>query len=626
MGPDCGTAVVDGLGLGFANATSPGPVGIVAASGTGCQQLLALLDHAGVGVTNALGVGGRDLSSAVGGRSTREALRRLDADPAVELIVLVSKPPADDVATDIREYAAALDTPVEIALLGPGQPDLTAAAERVLQRLDLAVPQWPVRGTASPDRATATSCTGCSSEAPCATRSALIAGRRAPDGRLRRRRAHPGPGAPDDRPHDPARPPLPASPTTRAPASSCSTWCSATAPSPTRRPRSRRSYATSWRRGCRSSSPASVRRATRRAWPRNGRPWPRPAPRSTCPTPGPRAGPSTCWERRRDPDRERGSRPVRRRDREPGRGGRPGDLAAADGRHRSRPRDGCHRPAARRRQRPGAGRRARRAGDAGRRPSRLRRPRPPARPVPPRRTADRVGHRLRPAPGRADGRRRARGAGRRPRAGGRAVRRRRLDVRAVPPPRRGRPDGGCGVAEHVAVRARGPGHRAPYVLLAERGPRQGAPVRRVRARGARPAALDVRGARAAAADRRRGRRAGRRHRDPDPDAPDGRRGAQPQPRRHPDAAARPRSGDGRLRRRPGRHRGGAALRRRQRPLLPQPGDAGLQARARRGARHRGVDDGGRDGPQRHRVRDPGRGHRRHLVHRAGAGRRGPLPR
>ena len=156
MGPDCGTAVVDGLGLGFANATSPGPVGIVAASGTGCQQLLALLDHAGVGVTNALGVGGRDLSSAVGGRSTHEALRRLDADPAVELVVLVSKPPADDVATDIREFAAALDTPVEIALLGPGQPDLTAAAERVVQRLGHAVPEWPVSGLDRPDHRTAT--------------------------------------------------------------------------------------------------------------------------------------------------------------------------------------------------------------------------------------------------------------------------------------------------------------------------------------------------------------------------------------------------------------------------------------------------------------------------------------
>jgi len=146
MGPDCGTAVVDGLGLGFANATSPGPVGIVAASGTGCQQLLVLLDHAGVGVSNALGVGGRDLSAAVGGRSTREALRRLDADPAVDLIVLVSKPPADDVADEIREFAGALVTPVEIALLGPGQPDLTAAAERVLQRLGHAVPEWPVTG------------------------------------------------------------------------------------------------------------------------------------------------------------------------------------------------------------------------------------------------------------------------------------------------------------------------------------------------------------------------------------------------------------------------------------------------------------------------------------------------
>ena len=148
MGPDCGTAVVDGLGLGFANATRPGPVGIVAASGTGCQQLLALLDHAGVGVTQALGVGGRDLSSEVGGRSTREALRRLDADPAVELVVLVSKPPADDVGAEIRAFAGSLGTPVEVALLGAGQPDLTAAAERVLERLGVDVPEWPVAGRA----------------------------------------------------------------------------------------------------------------------------------------------------------------------------------------------------------------------------------------------------------------------------------------------------------------------------------------------------------------------------------------------------------------------------------------------------------------------------------------------
>jgi FdrA protein len=150
MGPDCGTAVIGGLGLGFANVTTPGPVGIVAASGTGCQQLLALLDQAGVGVSSALGVGGRDLSAEVRGISTRTALSRLDADPDVELVVLVSKPPADDVAREIEEYAASLATPVELALLGAGQPDLTAAAEAVLRRLGRDVPTWPVTGNADP--------------------------------------------------------------------------------------------------------------------------------------------------------------------------------------------------------------------------------------------------------------------------------------------------------------------------------------------------------------------------------------------------------------------------------------------------------------------------------------------
>jgi len=150
MGPDCGTAVVGGLGLGFANVVQPGPVGLVAASGTGCQQVLALLDHAGVGVTHALGVGGRDLSAEVGGLATREALRRLDADAAVELIVLVSKPPAPEVEAEVKEFAASLGTPVEYALLGAGHPDLTEATEAVLERLGREVPAWSVVGTASP--------------------------------------------------------------------------------------------------------------------------------------------------------------------------------------------------------------------------------------------------------------------------------------------------------------------------------------------------------------------------------------------------------------------------------------------------------------------------------------------
>ncbi|MGH3348831.1 MAG: FdrA family protein [Nocardioides sp.] len=150
MGPDCGTAVVGGVGLGFANATEPGPVGIVAASGTGCQQVLALLDHAGVGVGSALGVGGRDLSADVGGTSTIEALRRLDADDSVELVLVVSKPPAPEVAARIEQYAVTLSTPVELALLGPGQPDLTAAVERVLARLGVEIPTWPVVGHVDP--------------------------------------------------------------------------------------------------------------------------------------------------------------------------------------------------------------------------------------------------------------------------------------------------------------------------------------------------------------------------------------------------------------------------------------------------------------------------------------------
>jgi FdrA protein len=148
MGPDCGTAVVGGLGLGFANVAEPGEVGIVAASGTGCQQLICLLAAAGVGVGAALGVGGRDLSSAVGGLSTREALRRLDADPAIRRIVVVSKPPAAEVAEALQEYVATLATPVDLALLGPGRPDLTTVVESLLSSLGVPTPAWPVWGSA----------------------------------------------------------------------------------------------------------------------------------------------------------------------------------------------------------------------------------------------------------------------------------------------------------------------------------------------------------------------------------------------------------------------------------------------------------------------------------------------
>ncbi len=144
MGPDCGTAHVGGVALGFANVVRPGSVGVVAASGTGAQQVMCLLDAAGVGVSHVLGVGGRDLKEAVGGRSTKQALRALADDPATESVLVVSKPPADSVLADVDAYADGLGLSVHWAVLGAGRPDLTAAVESFLTARGHAVPQWPV--------------------------------------------------------------------------------------------------------------------------------------------------------------------------------------------------------------------------------------------------------------------------------------------------------------------------------------------------------------------------------------------------------------------------------------------------------------------------------------------------
>lgn len=136
MGPDCGTAMVGGIGLGFANAVRPGPVGLVAASGTGAQHLTCLLDDAGVGTSHVLGVGGRDLGVAVGGSATLQALQALDEDPGTELIVVLSKPPAAEVADRVRAAADELDTPVVFGLLGRDQSDLTELAAAIVEKLD----------------------------------------------------------------------------------------------------------------------------------------------------------------------------------------------------------------------------------------------------------------------------------------------------------------------------------------------------------------------------------------------------------------------------------------------------------------------------------------------------------
>lgn len=135
MGPDCGTAMINGVGFGFANVVRPGPVGLVAASGTGAQQLMCLIDGAGVGISHCLGVGGRDLSAAVGAMSTLTALDALAGDSATELIVVVSKPPAAEIAQVVRSHAAELGKPVQFAFLDEGEPDLTAVAGAAVEAL-----------------------------------------------------------------------------------------------------------------------------------------------------------------------------------------------------------------------------------------------------------------------------------------------------------------------------------------------------------------------------------------------------------------------------------------------------------------------------------------------------------
>ncbi|MES2210464.1 MAG: acyl-CoA synthetase FdrA [Chloroflexota bacterium] len=121
MGPDCGTAILDGVPLGFANAVRRGDIGLIGASGTGLQQVSCLIDRGGAGVSQAIGVGGRDLDARVGGTMMLAALRRLDADPGTRVIVLISKPPADTVARVVLQAAGSLETPVVVNFLG-GDP------------------------------------------------------------------------------------------------------------------------------------------------------------------------------------------------------------------------------------------------------------------------------------------------------------------------------------------------------------------------------------------------------------------------------------------------------------------------------------------------------------------------
>lgn len=101
MGPDAGTALLGGVGLGFANVVEPGPVGVVAAAGTGAQEVMTLLDRWGAGPSHVIGVGGRDTSEQIDGMAMRLGLAALRADPDTAALLIVSKPPTPHVAESL---------------------------------------------------------------------------------------------------------------------------------------------------------------------------------------------------------------------------------------------------------------------------------------------------------------------------------------------------------------------------------------------------------------------------------------------------------------------------------------------------------------------------------------------
>ena len=128
MGPDCGTAIINGVGLGFANRTRRGAIGLIAASGTGLQAVSTYIQRQGTrifgsgdsepGISQAIGTGGRDLSPEVAGMTTMQALDLLRRDPQTKAIVLVSKPPAPEVATRVLAAARAIPKPVVVYFMG----------------------------------------------------------------------------------------------------------------------------------------------------------------------------------------------------------------------------------------------------------------------------------------------------------------------------------------------------------------------------------------------------------------------------------------------------------------------------------------------------------------------------
>lgn len=128
MGPDCGTSIINGAPLAFANKVPRGNIGIVGASGTGIQEVSCLIASGGGGISQAIGVGGRDLSADVGGISTLMALDALERVPGTDHIVVISKPPAEAVAADVMSRIGSSKKTFTVCFVGAERSDLPANA------------------------------------------------------------------------------------------------------------------------------------------------------------------------------------------------------------------------------------------------------------------------------------------------------------------------------------------------------------------------------------------------------------------------------------------------------------------------------------------------------------------
>ena len=141
MGPDCGTAIIDGVPLGFANAVPRGSIGVIGASGTGMQAVTCLLARSGIGISQAIGTGSRDMTAEVGAVSTLQALDLLSRDPSTAAVVLVSKVPSPRVADQVVAALAACGKPGVVNFLGYSPADAAPRGVTYARLLEDVIPQ-----------------------------------------------------------------------------------------------------------------------------------------------------------------------------------------------------------------------------------------------------------------------------------------------------------------------------------------------------------------------------------------------------------------------------------------------------------------------------------------------------